>query len=83
MVYGWGFGIIDKFNILMTLAKFMFFYLPLSRMKCNEVPFTNIHEWNKSSPSSTSSDSSGWIFVVPIVTLGPASIIHFPLSYFE
>jgi hypothetical protein len=47
------------------------------------VPFTHICEWKRHSPSSGSSGSSGWNFVVAMVTLGSASMIHFPLSSFE
>jgi hypothetical protein len=64
MVYGWGCGIIDNFNLLMTSTEIKFFWLPLSTMKCSGVPFTHIYEWKRHSPSSSSSDSSGWIFVV-------------------
>jgi hypothetical protein len=83
MVYGWGCGIIESFNLLMTLVKIRFFWLPLSTMKCSGVPFTHICEWKRHSPSSSSSDSSGWIFVVVMVALGSTLMIHFPLSYSE
>jgi hypothetical protein len=49
-------------------------------MKWSGVPFTHICEWKRCSPSSGSSSSSGWTFVVAMVTLGSASMIHFPLS---
>jgi hypothetical protein len=83
MVYGWGCGIVDNFNLLMTSVEIRFFWLHLSTMKCSGVPFTHICEWKRHSPSSSSSDSSGWIFVVAMVALGSASMIHFPLSCSE
>jgi hypothetical protein len=45
-------------------------------MKWSGVPFTHICEWKRHSPSSGSSGSSGWTFVVAMVTLGSASMIH-------
>jgi hypothetical protein len=68
MLYGCGCGVVDKSNCLMR-----FFWLLLSTIKCNGVPFTHICEWKKHPPSSGSSGSSGWIVVVPIVALGFAS----------
>jgi hypothetical protein len=83
MVYGWGCGVIDKFNLLMTSVDIVFFYIPLSIMKCGGVPFTQISEWKRRPPSSRSHDSFGWIFVVGIVPLGSTSMILFPFSYSE
>jgi hypothetical protein len=70
MVYGWGCGVVGKFNLLMTSVEIRFFWIPLSTMKCSGVPFTHICEWKRHSPSSGSSDSFGWIFVVAMVALG-------------
>jgi hypothetical protein len=64
----------------MTSAKMTFFWLPLSMMKCNRVPFTHINEWKRCSPSSSSSGSSGWSLVVAMVVLGSTSMIYLPLS---
>jgi hypothetical protein len=64
----------------MTSAEMRFFWLSLSMMKCNEVPFTHICEWKKLSPPSSSSGSLGWSLVVATVALGSASMIHLPLS---
>ncbi len=49
-------------------------------MNCNGEPFTHICEWKRRSPSSGSSGSICWIFVVATVALGSASMICFPLS---
>jgi hypothetical protein len=57
-----------------------FFWLPLSMMKCNGVPFTHIYEWKRRSPSSGSSGSPGWSLVVVTVALGSALMICLPLS---
>jgi hypothetical protein len=83
MVYGCGCGVVDKFNLLMTSTEIRLFWLPLSTMKCSGVPFTHIYEWKRHSPSSGSSGSSGWTFVVVTRTLGSTSMIHFPLSISE
>ena len=57
-----------------------FFWLPLSMMKCNRVPFTHICEWKRHYPSSGSSRSLGWSLVVETMALGSASMICLPLS---
>jgi hypothetical protein len=44
----------DNPKYLTTLVDMRFFRLSLSTMKCNEVPFTHIYEWKRSSPSSIS-----------------------------
>jgi hypothetical protein len=75
--------IIVRFNLLMTSVEIRFFWLPLSTMKWSGVPFTHIYEWKRHSPSSGSSGSSGWTFVVAMVTLGSTSMIYFPLSSSE
>jgi len=80
MVYGLGRDIIVSFNCLMTSINIRLFYLPLSRMKWIVIPFLDICEWKGCSPSSGSLGSSQWNFVVEMVTLGSASMIHFPLS---
>jgi hypothetical protein len=49
-------------------------------MKWSGVPFTHICEWKRQSPSSGSSSSYGWIFVVEMVTLGSTSMQNFPLT---
>jgi hypothetical protein len=60
-----------------------FFWLLLSTMKCNGVPFTHIYEWKRRSPSFGSSSSLGWSLVVETVALGSALMIYLPLSGFE
>jgi hypothetical protein len=52
-------------------------------MKWSGVPFNHIYEWKICSPSSRSPDSSGWTFVVAMLTLGSTSMIHFPFSGLE
>jgi hypothetical protein len=64
----------------MTSADMRFFWLPLSMMKCSEVPFTHIYEWKRHSPYSSSSVSPGWSLVVAMVALGSTSMICLPLS---
>jgi hypothetical protein len=64
----------------MNSTEMRFFWLPLSMMKCNEVPFTHIYEWKRCSPSSSSFGSPIWSLVVATVALGSASMIHLPLS---
>jgi hypothetical protein len=59
MLYGCGCGVVDNPNCLMTFVEMRFFWLPLSTMKCNRVPFTHICEWKRCSPSSISVGSSG------------------------
>jgi hypothetical protein len=63
----------------MTFAEMRFFWLPLSMMKCNGVPFTHICEWKRFSPSSGSSDLPSWSLVVETVALGSALMICLPL----
>ena len=50
-------------------------------MKCSGVPCTHNCEWKKCSPSSVSSYSSGWIFMIAVVELGSTSMIYLPLSF--
>jgi hypothetical protein len=64
----------------MTSTEMRFFWLLLSIMKCSKVPFTDIYEWKRCSPSSISSGSPGWSLVVEMVALGSASMICLPLS---
>jgi len=80
MVYGWGCCVIVKFKLLTTSTEIRFFSLPLSTMKWIGVPFTHICDWKRHSHSSGSSGSSGWNFVVAMVTLGSASMICLPYS---
>jgi len=61
--------------LLTSSAKMRFFWIPLSTMKCNGVPFNHICEWKRHSPSLGSVGSSGWIVVVVIVVVGYASMI--------
>jgi hypothetical protein len=67
----------------MTAAEVKLFWLLLSKLNCSGVLFTHIYEWNRHSPSSSSSNSFGWIFVVVIVAMSSALVIWFPLSYSE
>jgi hypothetical protein len=67
----------------MTSTEMRFFWLLLSMMKCNGVPFTPIFEWKRCSPSSGSSGLPGWSLVVETVALGFASMIHIPLSTYD
>jgi hypothetical protein len=67
-------------SCLMTFADMRFFYLPLSMMKCNRVPFTKNCEWKRRYPSFGSSSSLGWSLVVAMVELGSVSMIHLPHS---
>jgi hypothetical protein len=63
----------------MTCVDIRLFWIPLSTMKWRGVPFTHICEWNRFSLSSGSYSSSGWTFLVAMVTLCSASMIRFPL----
>ena len=68
MLYGCRCGVLDNPNCLMTSAEMRFFWLPLSTIKCSGVPFTNICEWKRCSPSSGSVGSSSWIAAVATIT---------------
>ena len=81
MLYGCGCGVVGKSNCLKTFAEMMFFWLPLSTIKCNGVPFTHICEWKSCSPSSGS--SSGWIVAVATVAVGSTSMIYLILLFSE
>jgi hypothetical protein len=81
MLYGCGCGVVGKSNCLTTSAEMMFFWLPLSTIKCSGVPFTHICEWKSRSPSLRS--SSGWIVVVVTVVVGSTSMICLLLLFFE
>jgi hypothetical protein len=83
MVYGWGCGIVGNFNLSMTFVEVKLFWLLLSTTKSSGVPFMHISEWMRSSPSSSSSNSSGWIFVVAILAMGSMSMIYFHLPRSE
>lgn len=83
ILYGCGCGVVGNFNLFMTSTEIRFFGLLLSTMKCSEVPFTHIFEWNRCSPSSNSSSSFGWIIVVVMVTLGSTPMTHIPLSSYK
>jgi hypothetical protein len=48
-----GVALLDNFNLLMTLIKIKFFWLPLSTMKCSKVPFTHICEWKRYAGASS------------------------------
>jgi hypothetical protein len=67
----------------MTSAKIRFFWLLLSTIKCNMVPFTHICEWKRCSPSSGSSVSSGSIVVAMTIIVVSASMIHLLLLFSE
>jgi hypothetical protein len=68
------------FSHLMISAEMSFLWLPLSMMKCSEVPFTHICEWKRCSPSSGSSGTPGWSLVVATMALVSVSMICLPLS---
>jgi hypothetical protein len=44
MLYGYGCHVVDNPNCLTTSTEIKFFWLPLSAIKCNGVPFTHICE---------------------------------------
>jgi hypothetical protein len=75
MFYGCKCGVVDKYKFLMTSAEMRFFWLPLSIIKCNRVPFTHICEWKMRSPSSGFYGSSGWIVAVATILVDFTSII--------
>ena len=81
MLYGFGCGVVVKFNCLITSIEMMFFWLSLSTIKCSGVPFTHICEWKSCSPSSGS--SSSWIVVIAIVLVGSTSMICLLLLFSE
>jgi hypothetical protein len=64
-------------------VEMMFFWLPISIIKCNGVPFTHIYEWKMCSPSSRSSSSYGWIVVIMTIEVGSTSIIFILLLLSE
>ena len=80
MVYGCGCGVVSRPNRLMTIAKMMFFWLPLLTMNCGGEKFTHICEWKRSSPSFGSLGLDFWTLVVETVALDSMLIIYFPLS---
>jgi hypothetical protein len=75
-----GAALSGRANLLTTSIEMRFFWLPLSMMKCSEVPFTHICEWKRCSPSSGSSSSQGWSLVVATVALGSELMTCIPLS---
>jgi hypothetical protein len=83
MLYGYRCGVVGKSNYLMKNTEMRFFWLPLSIVKCNMVPFTHIYEWKMHSPSLRSSGSSGWIVTLVTLAVGSASIICLLLLLFE
>jgi hypothetical protein len=80
-LYGCGCGVVPKYKFLKTYTKMMFFWNPISTIKCSGVPFTHICEWK--SPSSSSGSSSGWIVAVATVAVGYASMIYLLLLFYE
>jgi hypothetical protein len=81
MLYGLRCGVVGKSNCLKTSTEMMFFWLPLSTIKCSGVPCTHICEWKSHSPSLGS--SSGWIVAVAKITMGFSSIIYLLLLFYE
>lgn len=79
MVYDCGCIVVFRPIHFMTSTEMAFFWLPLLTMNCNGEAFTHIYEWKRRSPSSGSSGSIFWIFVVAMVALGSALMIWFPL----
>jgi hypothetical protein len=75
MLYGYGCGVFDKSNCLMTSAEMKFLWVSLSTIKCSGVPFTHICEWKRCPPSSGSFGSSSWIVAVTTIEMGSASMI--------
>jgi hypothetical protein len=67
----------------MNFVEMRFFWIPISTMKCNEVPFTHIYEEKRRSPSSSSLGSPGWILVVATVEMGSMSMIRLPFFGFD
>jgi len=83
MLYGFGCGVVEKYNCLKTFTKIRFIWLLLSTIKCSGFPFTHICEWKRCSPCLGSSGSSGWIVVVVTVAVGSSPMIYFLLLFFE
>jgi hypothetical protein len=83
MLYGCRCGVVGKSNFLTTSTEMRFFWLPLSTIKCNMFPFTDICEWKMRPPSSGSSGSSSWIVVVVTLVVCSASIICLLLLFSE
>jgi hypothetical protein len=81
MLYGCRCGVVGKSNCLKTSTEMMFFWLPLSTIKCSGVPFTHICEWKSRSPSLGS--SYGWIVAIAIVAVGSTSMIYLLLLFSE
>jgi hypothetical protein len=80
MVYGCGCDFVGVTRHLRTSAEMRFFWILLLMMKCSGVPFIDIYEWKRRSPSSGSSGSPGWSLVVAMVALGFMSMIYLPFS---
>jgi hypothetical protein len=59
MLSGCECDVVNNPNYLTTSTDMRFFWLSLSTMKCNVIPFTHICEWQRHSPSSGSTSSSG------------------------
>ena len=76
MLYVCRCGVVYNPNYLTTSAEMRIFWLPLSKIKFNEVPFTHICEGKRRSPSLGSIGSSGWIVAVATIAVGSASMIY-------
>jgi hypothetical protein len=83
MFYGCRYGVVKKYNLLMSYDEIRFFWISLPTTKCNGFPFAHIYEWKRNSPSSVSFGSSGWIFEVLSVLVGSTSMIYLFLLNFE
>jgi hypothetical protein len=75
MLYGYGCGVVNNPNYLKTSLEVRFFWLLLSTMKCNRVPFTHIYEWKRHSPSSRPVGSSSLFVVIVTIEVGFALMI--------
>jgi hypothetical protein len=81
MLYACRSRVVRNSNCLRKSQEIRFSWLPLSTIKCSEVPFTHICERKRLSPSLGSSRSFGWIVEVMTIVLGSTSIIY-PILWF-
>jgi len=76
MLYGCRCGIVDNPNYLMTSTDMRLFWLSLSTIKCNRVPFIHICEWQRCSPSLGYIGSSSWIVPFATIEVGCVLMIY-------
>jgi hypothetical protein len=72
MLHGCGCDVVGNSKYFMTFTEMSLFWLFLSTMKFNDIPFTHIHEWKRRSPSLGYVGASGWIVVVVTMEVGSA-----------